>query len=169
MNSVCCLSKSTNAVKKKGGGNALWKRKRRINCYPNPHFYSWQYIVNFSPHTSCIILRLDGPSQTKVHKMKNLIWEREREPVEKKKPDGSLFFFLFIVLISFGLWEKIVFMFGLCSAFFSHWDKEDRESEEERESKERGKNLFFIQPNDYFKWEKLFGVATIFSISRELL
>ena len=55
-------------------------------------FYSWQYIVNFSPHTSCIILQLDGPLQTKVRNMKNLIWERERELVEKKNQMGLSFF-----------------------------------------------------------------------------
>ena len=65
--------------------------------------------------------------------------------------------------------RKYVFVFGLCFAFCSGWDKEERESEEEKESEEREKNLFFIQPDDYLKWEKWFGVVTVFSISRELL
>ena len=59
--------------------------------------YSWQYIVNFSPHTSCIILQLHRPSQTKVHNMKNLIWERESRWRTKTIWVSlfSLFFFFF--------------------------------------------------------------------------
>ena len=71
--------------------------------------YSWQYIVNFSPHTSCIILQLHEPSQTRVHNVKNLIWERERAGGEQK-PYGSLSFLFFLLFFSFHLiYEKNCF------------------------------------------------------------
>ena len=114
--------------------------------------YSWQYIVNFSPHTSCIILQLHRPSQTKVHNMKNLIWERERERERERaggeqKPYGSLsflsFFFLFFLffLISFGLWENLILCLD-CVLHFVAIEIKKKESEEEREMEERGKNHF---------------------------
>ena len=121
--------------------------------------YSWQYIVNFSPHTSCIILQLHRPSQTKVHNMKNLIWERERERERaggEQKPYGSLsflsFFFSFFSFFSDFIWfmRKFDFVFGLRSAFCSHWDKEEREWGRKRNGGKRKKS-FFIQPGDYFK------------------
>ena len=91
-------------------------------------FYSWQYIVNFSPHISCIILQLHGPSQTKVHNMKNLIWERERESQWRTKTKWvplSLSLFHCSDFIWF-IRKKTVFMFGLCFSFCSRWDREER-------------------------------------------
>ena len=130
-------------------------------------FYSWQYIVNFSPHISCIILQLHGPSQTKVHTMKNLIWERERESQWRTKTKWvslslSLFF---IVLISFGLLEKKLFSCLDCVFHFVADEIEKRE----REWGKMNFFFFYIQSDDYFKWEKWLRVATVFSTSRELL
>ena len=107
-------------------------------------FYSWKYIVNFSPHISCIILQLHGPSQTKVHNMKNLIRERERERAsEEKKPNGSLSLSLslsLIVLISFGLLEKKLFLCLDCVLYFVAVEIEKRE----REWGKRKKIFFFF-------------------------
>ena len=141
-------------------GVILKKKKSHFSTTQTTHFSTYTVLVNFSPHTFCTILQPTNqwPPQTKVYYMKNLITERERErfstatcpllPPTTCNPDWSLsfLFFLFLLLLFWFhlVYEKNCFCVWMCFAFCSHWDKKEKESEEEREMEERWKNHFLF-------------------------
>ena len=75
---------------------------------------------------------------------------RERADGEQK-PDGSPFFFSFIVLISFGLWEKLFLCLDCVLRFVAIEIKKREREWGKREMEERGKNNFL------FNWVIILG------------
>ena len=142
-------------------GVILKKKNLIFPPHKQPTFPPTQYLL-ISRHTPFALFC--NPRTNDHHRPKFIIWkisserERERErfstatcpllPPTTCNPDWSLsfLFFLFLLLLFWFhlVYEKNCFCVWMCFAFCSHWDKKEKESEEEREMEERWKNHFLF-------------------------